>query len=225
MTSSTISPIARPASSNTAGTSPGSEGCAELRAIAACVGLFALIGVAFWFAPGLLNSVEEPELAVEGPSHRTQTVAVLDLRNASQARGGNAPEQATPRLTVPHNARTLQIYLPIGSEEGEYEVGLFRSAGRPLVQTRGRAELISQSVILRIKLDLSLVSQGEYLLGNPPPRFLMALPRDRRRRIMEAGVSRCPTTSGLYSTQWILLHPWPHRTSLGLWLTCGGQHR
>ncbi|MEJ2147724.1 MAG: hypothetical protein P8020_21610 [Acidobacteriota bacterium] len=144
----------------------------RLRTIAACGGLVALIGIAFWFAPGALHSVEQPQVAVEGPSHRTEVVAVLDLRNASQARGGEQATPAEPPLSIPRTATTLQIYLPIGSEEGLYEVGLFRSQDESVIQAQGTAESSNQKMILQINVDLSNVAPGEYALGFRRPEFL-----------------------------------------------------
>ncbi len=143
----------------------------RLRAIAACVGLIALVGLAVWFAPSILNPGKDNSTIAERPSKPTQTVAVLDLRNASQARGGTQPTPAEPRLSVARTATTVQIYLPIGSEEGEYEVGLFRTENESVATGQGTAELSKHDVILGVDLDLSGVHPGEYLLGIRRPNF------------------------------------------------------
>ena len=143
----------------------------RLRAVAACIGSVALLALAFWFAPDILNRPEQPPTAVDGPAHRTETIAVLDLRNASPTRGGSLTTQAVPRLIVPRTAKTLQIYLPIGSEDGEYEVGLFRAENEPVATGQGTAELSKHDVILGVDLDMSGVHPGEYLLGIRRPEF------------------------------------------------------
>jgi hypothetical protein len=58
------------------------------------------------------------------PSGQTAAVVVLDLRGRSTARGEDRPEISQPPLEVPRNARSLNLDLPIGSNEGTYDLAL-----------------------------------------------------------------------------------------------------
>jgi hypothetical protein len=55
--------------------------------------------------------------------------------------------------------------LPIGSEEGRYQVAIFRAEGNPLVAVGGSATLQNRKVTLQIRTDLTGFAPGRYLLG------------------------------------------------------------
>ncbi len=59
----------------------------------------------------------------------------------------------------------LTVYLPIGSEEGEYELAVLRKPGEPLVSTRATARLADQIVTLQTRIDLSSLESGSYFVG------------------------------------------------------------
>lgn len=91
---------------------------------------------------------------------------VLDLRHKGVTRGATPEPQendAAPRL--PRGRLALSIYLPIGSEEGTYEVALFSPAGEPVSGAGGEARLENFIVILPVDLDLANLSRGSYELG------------------------------------------------------------
>src|SRR5437879_11888859 len=58
------------------------------------------------------------------PSGQTAAVVVLDLRGRATVRGENPAETSQPPLEVARNARTLNLELPIGSNEGTYDVAM-----------------------------------------------------------------------------------------------------
>ena len=103
------------------------------------------------------------------PQVQTAAVVVLDLRGRATVRGENPPETSQPPLEVPRNARTLNLELPIGSNEGAYDVALLDPSGAELFRTSATAKLEDHIVVLRADVDLAGVSPGSYFLGVRQP--------------------------------------------------------
>ena len=103
------------------------------------------------------------------PSVQTAAVVVLDLRGRATVRGENPPETSQPPLEVPRNARSLNLELPIGSNEGAYDVALLNPSGAELFRTSATAKLEDHIVVLRADVDLAGVSPGSYFLGVRQP--------------------------------------------------------
>lgn len=99
------------------------------------------------------------------PSGQTAVVAVLDLRGRTAVRGESTSEAGQPPLQVRRSVRSLNLELPIGSNEGAYEVALFNSTGAELLRTSATAKLEDHVVVLRVGVDLAGVPQGSYSLG------------------------------------------------------------
>ena len=99
------------------------------------------------------------------PSGQTAAVAVLDLRDRTAVRGENPAETNQPPLEVPRRAKSLNLELPIGSNEGAYDVALFNPSGSELFRTSATAKLEDHIVVLRTAVDLTRISPGSYFLG------------------------------------------------------------
>jgi len=99
------------------------------------------------------------------PQVQTAAVVVLDLRGRATVRGENPPVTAQPPLDVPRNAKTLNLELPIGSNEGEYDVALLDPSGAELFRTSATAKLEDHIVVLRADVELVDISPGAYFLG------------------------------------------------------------
>jgi hypothetical protein len=99
------------------------------------------------------------------PQVQTATVVVLDLRGRSTVRGENLPKTSRPPLDVPRNVKTLSLELPIGSNEGAYDVVLLDPSGAELFRTSATAKLEDHIVVLRAAVDLGGISPGSYFLG------------------------------------------------------------
>jgi hypothetical protein len=99
------------------------------------------------------------------PQAQTAAVVVLDLRGRATVRGENPPETSQPPLEVPRNAKTLNLELPIGSDEGGYDVALLNPSGAELFRTTATAKLEDHIVVLKADIDLAHVSPGSYFLG------------------------------------------------------------
>jgi hypothetical protein len=103
------------------------------------------------------------------PSGETAAVVVLDLRGHATVRGENTPDASQPPLEIPRNAGSLTLDLPIGSNEGAYDVALFNPSGAELFRTSATAKLEDHIVVLRAGVNLAGVSPGSYFLGFRQP--------------------------------------------------------
>jgi hypothetical protein len=103
------------------------------------------------------------------PSGQTAAIVVLDLRGRSTARGENPSETSQPPLQVPRSAKSLNLELPIGSNEGAYDVALLYPSGAEIFRTSAAAKLEDHIVVLRANVDLAGISPGSYFLGVRQP--------------------------------------------------------
>jgi len=103
------------------------------------------------------------------PSGQTAAVVVLDLRGRAPVRGEGTPETSQPPLQVPRSAKTLNLELPIGSNEGTYDVALINPSGAELFCASATAKLEDHIVVLRANIDFSGISPGSYFLGVRQP--------------------------------------------------------
>jgi hypothetical protein len=99
------------------------------------------------------------------PQVHSVAIAVLDLRDRATVRGESPPETTQPLLVLPHNAKTLKLELPIGSNEGAYDIALLDSSGAEVFRTSATAKLEDHVVVLASDVDLAGISPGSYFLG------------------------------------------------------------
>jgi hypothetical protein len=118
-------------------------------AIAASIVIF--VGIAGWV---LLQRHNE--------SLEAQT-AVLDLRNRSLPRGAQ-PNPDEPPLVVSHGATHWNIYLPLGSSEGPYDVRVLKLSGESVFSTSSVAVFSAGIASIQAQVNLSSVSRSEYVL-------------------------------------------------------------
>jgi len=93
----------------------------------------------------------------------------LDLRERSVVRGENPSEAGRVPLELWRGAKHLIFDLPIGSQEGSYEVALLSGSGEHVRSTTGIAQLENHIVILKTEIDLAGVSPGLYVLAVRQP--------------------------------------------------------
>jgi hypothetical protein len=65
---------------------------------------------------------------------------------------------------MPRTSLSLSIYLPVGSEEGDYEVALVNSSGQVLRNAAGEARFRDFVAVLPVRMDLAAIPQGRYEL-------------------------------------------------------------
>ena len=99
------------------------------------------------------------------PQGQTAVIVVLDLRGRATVRGENPYDTSQPSLEVPRSAKGLNLELPIGSNEGAYDIALLDPSGAELFRTSAMAKLEDHIVVLRADVDLAGVSPGSYFLG------------------------------------------------------------
>jgi hypothetical protein len=101
-------------------------------------------------------------------SVETTDTVVLDLRERSVARGQSQPGTGLAPLQIPRTAKHVVLYLPIGSKEGPYDVGLLTDTGNEILRVTGIADLHDRITGLRVDVDLSSIRPGAYFLGVRP---------------------------------------------------------
>ncbi|MGH7174262.1 MAG: hypothetical protein ACRELG_28665 [Gemmataceae bacterium] len=100
----------------------------------------------------------------------TYTAVVLDLRDRLVLRGvPEAGQQTQEPLMLLRRVDNVSIYLPAGSRTGTYDIAVFEEPGKPLTTATGTADLQNGVTILKVRLDLSRLNSGHYLLGIRPP--------------------------------------------------------
>ncbi|HEV2313701.1 MAG TPA: hypothetical protein VGR94_00210 [Candidatus Acidoferrales bacterium] len=93
----------------------------------------------------------------------------VDLRNRLVLRGEQAPSANSGPIQLPRGRLDLTLVLPKGSEPGNYKVGLSTELERPLMTITGTAVKQNGSEVLNVRLDLSRLGPGTYLLTIGPP--------------------------------------------------------
>jgi len=121
------------------------------RWLAAAAGILLAVGVLGW---ALLHKRIE--------SLVPQT-AVLDLRDRSIARGGE-PAPGEQPLELSRAVKNLNVYLPLGSAEGPYDLRIAITPGRAIFTTSGVASLKDGVTSIEAAVDLSSASSGRYVL-------------------------------------------------------------
>ena len=118
--------------------------------------------------PIVKASVPQPALPPETSDPPAQVqrspelqIVLLDLRNRGATRGANT--KTGEDLALPKGQLKLSIYLPIGSEEGAYEV---RISGRGRSQrAKGTASFKNHVTVLTIGADTNAFEAGSYVLA------------------------------------------------------------
>lgn len=144
----------------------------NLRILALCASLLITVGLAVWFyAFRGEQGLRQPEPTIvqrQAPPQTPPTqyeLAVVDLRNRSPVRGEQPGPTETLVASLPTRPLELSVYLPIGSEEGRYQIQIVREAETPLVTVSGSATLENRNVVLRLRTDLAGFAPGRYLLA------------------------------------------------------------
>ena len=89
--------------------------------------------------------------------------AVLDLRNRSIPRGTEANPAELP-LEVNRAATSWNIYLPLGSSDGQYDIRIVTPSGELLLAAGGTAELRSQITSIQISVSGLASRSGRQVL-------------------------------------------------------------
>lgn len=102
-------------------------------------------------------------------AQQPQVTAVLDLRGLSVARGEDTTKTNQPPPELRRTAKHLIVGLPIGSQEGAYDVALLSETGHQILSARGLAKLENHVVNLRADVDVADVRPGLYYFALRQP--------------------------------------------------------
>jgi hypothetical protein len=89
--------------------------------------------------------------------------AVLDLRSRSLSRS-TEPNPGEQPLELRRRFSQLDIYLPLGSPEGAYEVRILTNSGDSLLKAGGPAQLNDGITTLQVRGDTFVARPGQYIL-------------------------------------------------------------
>ena len=93
----------------------------------------------------------------------TQMAAVIDLRDRAVTRG-TEPPPSEPPLKIAHGVSHLDIYLPLGSSEGPYDIRIEAAKSQILHSGAGIAQIMDGVTVLRIDMNLASAVPGLYVL-------------------------------------------------------------
>jgi hypothetical protein len=136
-------------------------------AIASCVALVVVLAVWGWLRhQGHSNSANS---VAQGNTLSAFRVQVLDLKNWSGERTDGGSEGVPKAPLELHRWHTsLVIYLPLGSEPGQYHVRIVGRRG-VAVELSGVARIEDGNTVFRGTVDLNKLQAGQYSLGIRQP--------------------------------------------------------
>jgi hypothetical protein len=135
---------------------------ARRRKVAAIAALIVLAVGSLMVVRVLKNRHQTPAPSTVESTNAAYQASLLDLRNKAALRGSETNGKEADAV-LPPKAVDLSIYLPTGSEPGEYDVQITQGPGEPLLKAQGQASLRDHITVLEIKLDLDRLRPGAYL--------------------------------------------------------------
>ena len=133
-------------------------------AIAAVVVL--ALGFVLWQRTKPNDIAENPPTSAPTPVPPQTAIATLDLRPYGVTRGRGGEPQIEP--TLRRNRLSLAMYLPVGSEEGRYDLRIMNSDLQTVLTKYVEAKLAQQVVTIGTDLDLRSLQPGRYSLALRP---------------------------------------------------------
>ncbi len=155
----------------------------RLTKMALCAALLVSGGVATWWGINRLHHQRGPRTEIQQavqpipvpktgvaknpqpPAVVAYTPMVLDLRSQAVTRGARSSTGKATIPSIPGKRLDLSIYLPVGSEEGEYQIRLMNRDSAILLECKGTATLVDGRTVLRAKMDLTQVPSGKYRIA------------------------------------------------------------
>ena len=116
-----------------------------------------------------LNREHRPEHEVAKRTPTPPVVATLDYSSwtAERSASSSAPKHETPKVARVRLALTL--LLPIGTEDGPYDVRVLSASGKVVAEASGVARWTGKAERLDINLDLSRLPPAAYTLAIQSP--------------------------------------------------------
>lgn len=116
-----------------------------------------------------------PGSPAQSPLAATYVPVLLDLSNASPARGPGESEPNPAPQVIPSTLINLTLQLPIGSEARGYSV-MLRSNRRAVWKDSAQAHLENGEMLLHMKTDFSHMPIGQYDLSVVSKSFRLSVP-------------------------------------------------
>jgi hypothetical protein len=111
------------------------------------------------------NTPETEDATPAPPPQPIYETALLDLRNASAIRTVEPSTSDEQPIEVPRGLLALTVQLPIGSDEGSYEVEIRRPGEPPVLTALGQATIQNGITTLSVDVDTRSIQPGEYEFG------------------------------------------------------------
>lgn len=120
-----------------------SQKAARTRPVLMAAVAIILVAVSFWVVRIRINPV----------------LATADLRQVTRSSEGSS-------IVLQHKASTLRVVLPEGSNNGEYEVGIFKMGEpTPVLVSSSRPRYENGVLVIDSRISLNRLTPGRYLLG------------------------------------------------------------
>jgi len=134
-----------------------------LELVLASAALLILAGVAGWLWKGhwFRGTGGKPNIATVMPYQKV----TVDLRNRIVFRGEQPASANSGPIQLPRGRLDLTLLLPKSDRPGNYEVRVSTELEKPLVTTTGIAVDQNGLPALKVKLDVSNLSPGGYLIA------------------------------------------------------------
>jgi hypothetical protein len=144
----------------------------RVRMFAAAAAAVVVVSATIWLAGQWHRTApigKEPGVAktrpAPAPSEPAPEIALLDFRNEHRYRGENPPTQEASRRSryqLSSRKLALTIYLPVGNEEGSYQIEILDGAGKPVALRSVGGRLQNYILTIHLDLDLRSVPAGQY---------------------------------------------------------------
>jgi len=128
-----------------------------------------LVGVGWIFlhrSPKLNGPQDAEKTAPQILARAAPRPAYLDFESVRTNRGAADTPNSRRQYDLPLEDLDLKIRLPIGSEDGEYQLEILPEPGeRPVASGKGTASLEDHSVFLRTQINLQGLKTGKYYIA------------------------------------------------------------
>jgi hypothetical protein len=110
---------------------------------------------------------QRPPAAVVNP-----VVAKVNIQLSSSVRDGDdaAGQNSKPVATINRQIVQMELSLPVGSDEGTYEVRILDGQLRPMMSRSASTTFADHITSLLVTFDLSSLMPGAYVLGVKSPK-------------------------------------------------------
>jgi hypothetical protein len=134
------------------------------RRFGAAAVVLTLVIAGWYFGHNVLPPTRRPPDQI---SEVAPLTAVLDFHDRSSERSdqGQTPRSSTESPHLRRSLLTLQMRLPLGTEDGEYSLEIRNNAGGVAAQSSGTVKWDGTSETLTARIDLRVLAPGQYTIA------------------------------------------------------------